>query len=42
MAELALKEQFARLLRGILRNSGLTRRELIDDLGISASGMVLP
>ena len=39
MAELALKEQFARLLRGILRDSGVTRRELIDRLEISASGM---
>ena len=39
MAELALKEQFVRLLRGILRDSGMTRAELIGRLGMSASGL---
>ena len=39
MSELALKERFARLLREVLRGSGMTRGELIARLGISASGM---
>ena len=36
---MTLKERFVRLLRGILRDSGMTRAELIDRLGISASGL---
>ena len=39
MAELSLKQQFVRLLREVLRNSGMTRGELIGHLRISASGM---
>ena len=39
MAELSLKQQFVRSLRGMLRNSGMTRGELIAHLGISASAM---
>ena len=34
-----MKQQFVRLLREVLRNSGMTRGELIGHLRISASGM---
>lgn len=39
MAEFSLKEQFVRLLREVVRNSGATRAELIERLGISASAV---
>ena len=39
MAEFSLKEQFLRLLRKVVRDSGATRAELIDRLGISASAV---
>lgn len=39
MAELSLKQQFVRLLREVLNDSGMTRGELIAHLGISASAM---
>ena len=39
MAELTLKQQFVRLMRDILRNSRMTRVELIDRLGVSSSTM---
>ena len=39
MAEISLKEQFLRLLNQIVRDSGTTRAELCDRLGISASAV---
>lgn len=39
MAELSLKQHFVRLLREVLRDSGMTRGELIAHLGISASAV---
>ena len=39
MAELSLKQQFVRLLREVLRDSGMTRGELVAHLGISASAV---
>lgn len=39
MAEFSLKEQFVRLLREVVRDSGVTRAELIGRLGISASAV---
>jgi len=39
MAELSLKQQFVRSLRGMLRAGGRTRGELIAHLGVSASAM---
>lgn len=39
MAEISLKEQFLRLLRKVVRDSGATRAELIARLGVSASAV---
>ncbi|MBQ6352944.1 MAG: helix-turn-helix domain-containing protein [Lentisphaeria bacterium] len=39
MAELSLKEQFTRTLRGALRASGVPRGELIRQLDVSASAL---
>lgn len=39
MAELSLKEQFSRALRGVLQKSGVPRGELIRRLNVSASAL---